>query len=57
MITIKEGIWYYEYSARVIIEKGWDYEVKAILSENLDQLVIEKSIVEKVEQWNREKER
>ena len=36
MITIKEGIWYYKGCARVIIEKMWDYEVKVVLSENLD---------------------
>ena len=35
MITIKGGSWYYKD-----IDHGerWEYEIKAVLSENLDQL-------------------
>ena len=38
-------------------EKGWDYEVKVVFSGNLDHLVIEMSIAEQDEQWNKEEEK
>ena len=35
MITIKGGSWYEE---DMIMVKKWDYEIKVVLSENIDQL-------------------